>query len=326
MPVPASRPCATILRRALVFLLIAFFCHEAVAAPIWTPPTGFLPGDARRAIPNNPSPPARLIPRRMPAPLPPSDEGTIRRVTTRENVVALTFDLCELETSTTGYDAGIIDFLRKERIPATLFLGGKWMRTHSGRTKELIADPLFELGSHAWTHGNFGIMPEALMREQILWTQGQYELLYEETDALARSAGRRLDAPPYLHLFRLPYGRCSDNALKLLAEMGMQVIQWSIAAEGLPAAVVAGNVRPGDILLFHANLVPKNTLSCLAAVVYELRRRGYSFLTVSALLASGVPERTRDGYFTRPGDNLRLDRAYIRFGTASLPAKGKKKD
>ena len=48
-----------------------------------------------------------------------------------------------MSTMTTGYDAEIIDFLREKRIPATLFMGGKWMRSHSERAMQLMADPLF---------------------------------------------------------------------------------------------------------------------------------------------------------------------------------------
>ena len=68
-------------------------------------------------------------------PLPAADVGTIRRVAIADGskVVALTFDLCELDTVTTGCDMEILSFLCAEHIPATLFMGGKWMRTHARR-------------------------------------------------------------------------------------------------------------------------------------------------------------------------------------------------
>lgn len=132
---------------------------------------------------------------------------------TKEKVAALTFDLCELSTMTTGYDAEIIDFLREKRIPATLFMGGKWMRSHSERAMQLMADPLFEIGNHGWSHGNFGIMSEKAMLEQIRWTQAEYELLREEILKRARAEGRSVELPEAVTLFRLPYGRCTDKAL-----------------------------------------------------------------------------------------------------------------
>lgn len=289
----------------------------AAAADPWAA----TPADQRRALPNNSAPPDRRMPQTLLPPLPPEEQGTIRRVDVPvgDKVAALTFDLCELATVTTGYDAAIINFLRRERIPATLFIGGKWMRTHAARTRRLMAEPLFEIGNHAWTHGNFGIMGPDRMREQIFRTQAQYELLRAEALRDAASEGRSMpDIPPVPTLFRLPYGRCSDQALKLLADAGLRVIQWDVVAEAAAdnsrpglAGEVARRVRPGSILLFHANLVPKGSAALLEGTVRNLQRHGYRFVTVRELLSMGAPQRTRDGYFNKPGDNKALD---TRFG------------
>ena len=92
-------------------LVVVALAFPARASSLWHPEPGFLPEDARHAVPNNPAPPERTVPEQVLPPLPVQDEGTIRRVATKEKVAALTFDLCELSTMTTGYDAEIIDFL-----------------------------------------------------------------------------------------------------------------------------------------------------------------------------------------------------------------------
>lgn len=302
----------------LMPLLLSF---TASAASLWNPePAG--PSDARRAIPNNAAPPDRNMPEHRLQPLPKEEEGNIRSVKVGEKVVALTFDLCELSTVTTGYNAESINFLREKKIPATLFMGGKWMRTHSERVMQLMVDPLFEIGNHAWAHGNFGIMDEKSMLEQIRWTQAEYELLRAEALARARAEGREASIPESLRLFRLPYGRCSDRALSVLAQEGLQVVQWSVvaetekdnAAQGLAGRVV-GQVRPGAIILFHANCVPQHSEVLLRAVVEELIHKGYRFVTVSELLRLGEPQRFRNGYFNHPGDNLALDTQFGVDGT-----------
>ncbi len=303
-------------------LIAAALAFPAGASSLLHPAPGLLPQDGRHAVPNNPAPPERTVPEHVLPPLPAEEEGTIRCVATKEKVAALTFDLCELATMTTGYDADIIDFLREKRIPATLFMGGKWMRSHSERAMQLMADPLFEIGNHGWSHGNFGIMSEKAMLEQIRWTQAEYELLREETLKRAREEGRGVELPEAVTLFRLPYGRCSDKALALLAREGLQVIQWSVVAEtpqdnairGMGVRV-AGQVRPGAIILFHANLVPKGSASMLKEAVGELQRKGYRFVPVGELLKLGKPQRTRDGYFNKPGDNLNLDKHFGVDGT-----------
>ena len=45
----------------------------------------------------------------------------------------------------------------------------------------------------------------------------------------------------------------------------------------------------------------------LKETVGELQRKGYRFVAVGELLKLGEPQRTRDGYFNKPGDNLSLD-------------------
>jgi peptidoglycan/xylan/chitin deacetylase (PgdA/CDA1 family) len=96
---------------------------------------------------------------------------SIRRVQPRDGqrLVALTFDLCERADQISGYDGAIVDVLRQERVPATFFAGGKWMRTHPERTMQLMADPLFEVGSHAWTHGNLRVLEGEKPETQIAW-------------------------------------------------------------------------------------------------------------------------------------------------------------
>ena len=295
------------------------------AASSWLPDAQ----DARKALPNDSTPPARREPATVLPPLPAASVGNIRRVAIADGakVVALTFDLCELDTVTTGCDMDILGFLRSERIPATLFMGGKWMRTHARRVLQIMSEPQFEIANHAWSHGNFALLSPAGLRAQVLWTQAQYELLRDEALRQARSQGRpEPSIAPVPTLFRLPYGRCNDQALQALANLGMQVVQWDVVAESggdntrpeharHEAQLVASQVRPGSILLFHANLVPKGSAQLLRETVAELRRKGYSFVSAGTLLGMGTPQRTMNGYFTRPGDNKALDSQFGVDGT-----------
>ncbi len=277
--------------------------------------------DGKGVLPNDHSaPPALGACAEFPPALPASAQGTIRSVDTGgEKAVALTFDMCELAVSTTGCDMEILSFLRQKGVPATLFMGGKWMRTHAGRVIQIMRESLFEIGSHAWTHGNFGIMTEQAMRGQIEGAQAQYALLRERALREAAEQGcQPPDIPVCTGLFRLPYGRCSDRALEILAEYGLKVIQWDVPAESgkdnaspAVARAAARMVKPGSIVLMHANLVPRGTAALVRGLVAELESQGYRFVKVSELLGMGEPRLFREGYFSRPGDNLPLD---SRFG------------
>ena len=277
--------------------------------------------DRRRAIPNDNRPPLQREPSVKLPPLPADMENVVRRVNIPggEKVCALTFDLCELATLTTGFDADIVGWLQDQSIPATLFMGGKWMRTHAKRVKQIMRDPLFEIGNHAWSHGNFGIMPPERMREEIQFTQAEYEELRQQSiRESSRDGTEGIDPPQLPQLFRFPYGRCNDESLKLVAQLGLRAIQWDVVAEtgGNNANLeqgrhVASMVKPGSILLFNANLVPKGSFQLLRYVVGTLKMQGYRFVCVGELLNMGKPEVTRDGYFLKPGDNKALD---TRFG------------
>ncbi len=300
--------------KLLTSLLIFILASSTAHADEWTQDKL----DSRRAIANNSNPPERLKPIHELPPLK-SNEGIIRRVRLSDDTkaVALTFDMCELDTTTTGCDMNVINFLRERNIPATLFMGGKWMRTHSRRVKQIMNEGIFEIANHNWSHGNCALLSDDGLRSQILWTQAEYELLREEAGIDAGD-----DVPL---LFRLPYGRSSERALKIIAELGLRVIQWDVAAEAgdntnlnrakKSAKRVAKMTRPGSILLFHANLVPKGTLNLLRELVNELETDGYIFVSVSELLTMGEPETVRDGYFTTPKDNYALDKKYGIDGT-----------
>jgi len=286
--------------------------------------------DLARAVLPEPDlrPPLRTMPMRSLPPVPPELQQIITGVEPRggRKVVALTFDLCERAPHLAGYRREIINFLRGQGIKATFFAGGKWMRSHPEKAMQLMADPLFELGNHAWTHGNLAMMDEDEVRQQVEWTQAEYELLYEELAYRARRRGLGAEmarVPSSLRLMRLPYGRNNAQTASILASMGLPLIQWSIEGERdeldhTVDELVAWDLkhmRPGAIVLMHANAVPHKTHLLVPRLVTALRERGYDFVTVSELLRLGPAVTVIDGYFTKPGDNLYLDHLFGGKGT-----------
>ncbi|MEI2780110.1 MAG: polysaccharide deacetylase family protein [Candidatus Competibacter sp.] len=272
------------------------------------------------------SPPERVYPQWSNEPLEDKWARSIRFVNPAhgEKLVALTFDLCEQANERTGYDGAIVDILRAEKVNATFFAGGKWMRSHPQRAMQLMADPLFEIGNHAWTHGNLRVLRGKEMTEQIQWTQAQYELLREQLLKLpcAASVGESQihRIPPLPTTFRFPYGACDATALKAVAEAGLYPIQWNVIS-GDPARrqtvdlMVKGildKIRPGSIVIAHANGRGWHTGEALRILIPALRKQGYRFVTVSQLLKSGTPVAVESCYEVRPGDNLRYDQLFGR--------------
>ncbi len=248
---------------------------------------------------------------------------SIRRVRLPDGkkLVALTFDLCEQADDRTGYDRSIVNTLREKKVAATFFAGGKWMRSHEDKTLQLMADPNFEIGNHGWTHGNLHVLKGQAMRDQIVWTQAEYERIWEILNRRAKSAGleKQMAGIPRQPLtLRFPYGTCSAEALQAVNGLGLSAIQWDVvsgdAAPGLSPAQMARRViqeaKPGSVIVFHGNGRGHGTAAALPAIIDGLTGKGFGFVTVSRLLDEGVPETAKACYETRPGDNLRYDQLF----------------
>src|SRR5207249_3933682 len=65
--------------------------------------------------------------------------------------VALTLDACG-GPGGDGYDATLIEFLRAEKVPATLFLTARWIEANPKKARALAADPLFLIENHGARH------------------------------------------------------------------------------------------------------------------------------------------------------------------------------
>lgn len=252
------------------------------------------------ASPFRAKPPIADDPRRQP--LDPRIKGLLTSVRPAGGAkkIALTFDLCEGSGERAGYDGRIVDYLRGNRIPATFFMGGKWARSHRTRALQLIADELFEVGNHSFSHAHPGKLDEAGLKAEILGAERELSSLRAElvkTGCGPAGTGAEGASPP--PLFRFPYGEATEKALKFVNDSGLAAIQWNVApgdpAKGLTperlAEEILRKVRPGSIVVLHANGKGEKTAGALAIAAPELVRRGYELVTVGELLASGEPVR-----------------------------------
>lgn len=275
----------------------------------------------KRPIPADHEPPAYKVPKNTGLPLPARLRNSIRYVPNpNKKIVALTFDLCERAKERTGYDGGIINYLRKNKVKATFYAGGKWMRSHPEKTQQLMADPLFEIGNHGWTHGNMRVLTGEKMKNQILWTQAQYEILRSDLQRRFSVPEEQMRLiPPVPLTFRFPYGTCSAESLNTLASYGLPAVQWNIVtadpARGQTgkaiSQIIKRQIKPGSIIIAHANGRGHGTEDSLHRFIPQLRKEGYEFVTVSELLASSNKVKaTEQCYEVTPNDNKRYDRIF----------------
>lgn len=254
------------------------------------------------------------------APVPPELRGSIRRVELPpgEKLIALTFDLCEDRGEVSGYEGRIFDYLRKEGIKATLFAGGKWMRSHRARAEQLITDPLFEIANHSDTHHNTRLIEAAKLNEEIHNPLRTYRILREElsaTQCAARAAGAFTSVPQQMAMYRFPFGACNPATMKAVNDAGLLAIQWDVStgdpdphvsADAIVNAMVR-ETKPGSIIIAHANGRGWHTADALPIAIPKLKAKGYTFVTVSELLARGKPVIADSCFDRHPGDSDRYD-------------------
>ena len=190
--------------------------------------------------------------------------------------VALTFDMCQDPLYPAGYDAGIVEVLKRYEVSATFFMGGDWMRTHPDETRTLASAPNFELGNHSWSHPDFTQLTEEQIGQEIDMT----------SDLLFQFTGRRP------RLFRLPSGLYNQDTLQIIAKHGLYTIQWdSVTGDPDPtfdAVTILGEVqrtvRNGSIIIMHGNGRGWHTAEALSLIIDYLQAKGYTLVTVSQLI------------------------------------------
>lgn len=214
---------------------------------------------------------------------------------TQKKTIALTFDADM--TADEGPRAAdgerfdnpeLIDALRELKVPATVFMTGRWADQYPEEARGIGQDPLFEVANHSYSHYSFTdgcyglpVLPESRMRSDV-----------ERGFTAIRNAGVAHPMP----YFRFP-GGCYDNrALRALGPLGVTVVQWDVVSGDAfatdPDAVarqVLRGVRPGSVVVMHCTRsAAPVTEPAVRALVPELRRQGYRLVKVSELMgASG---------------------------------------
>jgi peptidoglycan/xylan/chitin deacetylase (PgdA/CDA1 family) len=285
---PIQRP--THKRLAMILLSIMsgcvlFLCNPASAGAQSFQPIGIEPSTAKASPTSGANTRAddllRYAPKpfeiRQPPALPAVPARFFHHGPRNEPRLALTFDACATQ-SKSGYDERLIQVLVERHVPATLFLGGKWMAEHPEATRYLGSCGQFELANHSFLHPHMvGLSAERLRQE--LWRP--QVILYSLT-------GRQAN------LFRAPYVEIDDNVVRAAARMGLTTVQCDLVAGDPDPAVTADRMvrsvsqraRNGSIILMHMNGRGWHTAAALPGVIDELTRRGFALTTVSELIRS----------------------------------------
>ncbi len=215
-----------------------------------------------------------------------------RGLKSAEKVVALTFDADM--TADEGQRAAegehfdnpeLIALLRRLKVPATVFMTGRWAEEYPAQARSIGTDPLFEIANHSYSHYAFTSPCYGLPALEQDAMRGEVERAF----GAIRETGAR-NVVPY---FRFPGGCYDDASLRALAPERVTAVQWDVVsgdafatdADSVTEQVLDG-VRPGSLVVMHCTRsAAPVTDEAVGQVVPELRKRGYRFVKVSELMS-----------------------------------------
>ena len=194
--------------------------------------------------------------------------STIWGGATNRKLVALTFD----DGPKPGVTEPLLEILKEEGATATFFVIGRHVTEFPELTKQ-ISDAGMEIANHSYSHPNLTKISSEKVAQEALQTQA----------AVLKATGKM---PKYL---RPPGGNWNESVAKTVRAWGLIPCMWTVdvyGSEVLGAQQVANavltQVRPGSIILMHNGKV--STLQALPTILRELKKQGYTFVTVDAMV------------------------------------------
>lgn len=203
---------------------------------------------------------------------------TIYHVSSKEKVVALTFD----DGPSGVWTPQILAVLKAADVKATFFMIGEHVQKYPEVARSVVEQG-HEIGNHTYNHhGIFYYKPEELNREV-----GEAEKIIKSVTGIKTK------------YFRPPKAWLTEREKKQVKEMGYETVLWSLNSKDWVTfddryivKYILHRVRQGDIFLFHDSggvFKPeggnrKETVKAVSRLIDKLKERGYRFVTVSQLL------------------------------------------
>ncbi|MBA4538035.1 delta-lactam-biosynthetic de-N-acetylase [Bacillus aquiflavi] len=175
-----------------------------------------------------------------------------------------------------GYTEKILNVLKKEKVPATFFVTGHYLRTAPELVKRMKKEGHI-IGNHSWHHPDLTTVSNERLRQEL-------EKVRAETE--------RLTGERTMVYLRPPRGIFSERTLALTKEEGYTHVLWSLAfidwhvdqQKGWKYSYdqIMKQIHPGAVLLLHT--VSKDNADALEKAIQDLKKKGYTFKSLDDLV------------------------------------------
>ncbi len=203
--------------------------------------------------------------------------------------IALTLDACGGQ-----YDADLIEFLVKNRIPATIFVTKKWLvRNPLGLSEIRKHLDLFDVEDHGERH-----IPAVIGKDrQVYGIAGQPDVAHLRREVLegGRAVERATGVAP--HWYRAATGTYDAQASKEINKLGYKIAGFSVNADfGASSKKAAiekrlAHVKAGDVIIAHMNKPSSDSAEGLAAGLPLLLKAGFVFVRLDSADLREIPEK-----------------------------------
>lgn len=203
--------------------------------------------------------------------------------------LALTLDACSGK-----FDADLIEFLIRNRIPATLFATKKWLDKNPQGVAIIKAHlDLFDVEDHGENH-----IPAVIGQGKTVYgIPGEPDVLHlrREVSEGARAISELIGVPP--HWYRGATAEYDTQAADEIRKMGYKIAGFSVNADqGATLGRRAieerlKHVKGGDVIIAHMNKPASDSAEGLSAGLALLMERGFVFVRLDQVDLVEVPAK-----------------------------------
>ncbi|MFC7442763.1 polysaccharide deacetylase family protein [Laceyella putida] len=169
---------------------------------------------------------------------------------------------------------GMLKILRQEKVKATFFLDGSWLKKNPDMART-IAKEGHEIGNHAYSHPMMSQLSQARMNEEI----GKTNRLIEEILGVKS------------RWFGPPAGDFDQRVVSVAAAHHMKTVLWTVDTvdwrKSVSPAMMVNKVKtamgPGHLLLTHPT---DRTVKALPQILRTMKEKGYRWEPVGRVLSS----------------------------------------
>lgn len=242
-------------------------------------------------------PPMEVItPAPEPTPDPSREQALARGIDPNKPMIALTFDDGPQPDSLL-----VLEALNKHGARGTFFIQGMNIAGNEEILQKIVGGG-HQIGSHSWSHPNFREVSESTVRSQMERTANKVK---EVTGV-------------EMTIMRPPYGANNRLSRRVLKNMGLPIILWSVDSLDWKTRSTSATVKnilaqaeDGAIVLCHD--VWNTTGRAMEEVIPKLIEKGFQLVTVSEMMSF------RQEPMNAGTEYNRLDRSKVEPGLTPLP-------